>query len=126
MATVAITVGGRSYQIACEDGTEDQVIALAGGIDKQVGELATRVSSASQPLLLVMTALMIASDLEEARAALAEKGAEAAAARQAADGAERERAELADGLIDAAGRIEGLAAALAALRTRDDTGPATG
>lgn len=125
MATVAIMVGGRSYRIACEDGTEDEVIALAGGIDKRVGELATRVSSASQPLLLVMAALMLASDLEDARVALAEKGAEAAAARQAADGAERERAELADGLIDAAGRIEGLAAALAALRARDDTGPAT-
>ncbi len=126
MATVAITVGGRSYQIACEDGTEDQVIALAGGIDKRVGDLATRVSSASRPQLLVMTALMIASDLEEARAALAQKGAEAAAARQTADSAERERVELADGLIDAAGRIEELAAALAALRARDDTGPATG
>ena len=126
MATVAITVGERSYQIACEDGTEDQVIALAGGIDERVGELAVRLRSTNQPLLLVMTALMISADLEETRAALAEKSAEAAAARQAADGAERERAELAEGLIDAAGRIEGLAAALDGLRARDDAGPAAG
>ena len=126
MATIEIAVGGRSYQIACEDGTEDQVAALARGIDERVGNLADRASSAGEPLLLVMAALLTAADLEEARAALTEREAEAAAARQAAEDAERERAELAAGLVDAAGRIEGLAAALASLRARDDAGPVAG
>ena len=126
MATVEIAVGGRSYQIACEDGTEDQVAALARDIDERVGGLAGRAGAAGAPLRLVMAALLIAADLEEARAALAGRDADAAAARQAAEDAERERAELAAGLVDAAGRIEGLAAALAALRARDDAGPAAG
>ena len=66
MGQVAVTINGRSYEVACDDGQEDHLIRLAGYIDKKVAELVTSVGQIGDTRLLVMSALLLADELSEA------------------------------------------------------------
>ena len=116
MGQVAITIRGRNYPIACDDGQEEQVIRLASYLDKRAAELDRTVGVVSEARLLVMVGLLVADELAEAhdelrrlRAALV--GAEAAARKTALDSVERRVAPVLDRLAtkldDIAGRLEG-------------------
>lgn len=65
MGQVAITVNGRSYQIACEDGQEDHLGELGAYIDKRVGDLVASVGQIGDMRLLLMASLLIADELSE-------------------------------------------------------------
>ncbi len=69
MAEVSIMVGGRRYQMACEDGQEDRLRALARRIDEEAQALAGS-GQVSEPRLLLMAALMLADKLDETEQAL--------------------------------------------------------
>ncbi len=71
MVQVAVTINGRSYEVACDDGQEDHLIRLAGYIDKKVAELVTSVGQIGDTRLLVMSTLLLADELSEAYAELA-------------------------------------------------------
>ncbi len=71
MGQVAVTINGRSYEVACDDGQEDHLIRLAGYIDKKVAELVTSVGQIGDTRLLVMSTLLLADELSEAYAELA-------------------------------------------------------
>ena len=66
MAEVTVSVGGRNYAVACGDGQEDRVRALAARIDAEAKSFAAAGPSVSEARLLLMSALMIADKLEEA------------------------------------------------------------
>lgn len=66
MAQVAVTINGRSYEVACDDGQEDHLVRLASYIDKKVAELVTSVGQIGDTRLLVMSALLLADELSEA------------------------------------------------------------
>lgn len=66
MAQVSLTINGRDYQIACDDGQEEHLRDLAEFVDKRLGELAGSVGQVGDARLLVMTSLLIADDLSEA------------------------------------------------------------
>lgn len=66
MATVDVTVGGRPYQLACEDGQERHLAALAAMVDTEARALASQIGVVGEPKLLLMAALMIADKLKEA------------------------------------------------------------
>ncbi len=66
MAQVAVTINGRSYEVACDDGQEDHLVQLASYIDKKVAELVTSVGQIGDTRLLVMSALLLADELSEA------------------------------------------------------------
>lgn len=106
MAEVRVTVNGRDFEVVCGDGEEARLGALADGLAGRVAELAATGGHAGTSHLLVMAALMIAADLDDARAELAEARAGAAAEADA-------RAGHADGVAAAAGRIEAMIGALA-------------
>ena len=74
MAQVSIRINGRSYDIACDDGQEDRIHALAGYVNDRVKEIADAVGQIGEQRLLVMTSLLIADELGSAQEKL-ENGA---------------------------------------------------
>jgi cell division protein ZapA len=66
MSQVVVTVNGRNYQIACDDGQEAHLTRLAAYIDKRVGELVAAVGQVGDARLLVMSSLLIADELSDA------------------------------------------------------------
>jgi len=103
MGQVSVTVNGRSYTIACDDGQEPHVEKLAGYLDARAAKLAAELGRREgDNLILVLTGLMVVDELGDARAALAR--IEAAAA----NGDKDSKATIA-GISALADRIEGLA-----------------
>ena len=108
MGQVSVTVNGRSYTIACDDGQEPHVEKLAGYLDARASKLAAELGRREgDSLILVLAGLMVVDELGDARAALAR--IEAAASNGDADS----KATIA-GISALADRIEGLAERLAA------------
>jgi cell division protein ZapA len=64
-ATVAITIAGRTYEIACEAGQEAMLTSLSQDIDRRARDLLKAVGPVSDTKLLVMVALTMADDLHE-------------------------------------------------------------
>lgn len=133
MAEVQVEVNGRPYVVGCEDGQEGHVRALADGFDAQVREVAGVVGQLGEARLFLMAALMVADEMGDVRARLAQAQGELGRlqsdhARSEArsgprngtgDGAATAEARAAQALDAAARRIETLADALA-----DGSGPA--
>jgi cell division protein ZapA len=71
MGQITVTVNGRRFDITCDDGQERHVETLAGEIDRRVGELAASLGALGDARLLLLAALLITDDLEQARAELA-------------------------------------------------------
>lgn len=65
MAQVDITVNGRSYSVACDDGQEEHLHRLAAYLDKRVGELAASMGQLGDARLLVMAGLLVSDELSE-------------------------------------------------------------
>jgi len=70
MAQVDVTINGRDYQIACDDGQEAHLVQLGEYVDRRVKELATAVGQVGDSRLLVMSSLLIADELAETYAEL--------------------------------------------------------
>lgn len=66
MAQVNVTINGRSYQIACEDGQEAHLTRLGQYVDKRIGELVAAVGQVGDSRLLVMASLLVADELSDA------------------------------------------------------------
>jgi len=116
MAQVAVTIGGRTYRLACNEGEEEHLEALAREVDSKFDTIHKSFGEIGDQRLIVMAALTIADELAEARAQIAVLEAEAGR------GADRERVGRHDAEIQAVAvaqafgdlsqRIEKLAAAL--------------
>ena len=66
MAQVSISVNGRDYQIACEDGEEEHIAYLAQYINHHVDNLVESVGQVGEARLLLMAALVLSDELSEA------------------------------------------------------------
>ena len=66
MAHVNVTINGRQYRMACEEGQEDRLLRLAQNLETRVGELRGRFGEIGDARLTVMAALMIADELGDA------------------------------------------------------------
>ncbi len=108
MAEIQITVNGRGYDVACHDGEEERLRGLARDLDRRVVTLAQSVGQVGDTRLLLMTCLLIADELAEAKAETQRAKAAEAPARRALE--ERLVATL-DRLTQ---RIESIAAELEA------------
>lgn len=123
MAQIDVTINGRNYQIACDDGQEDHLLQLGEYVDRRVKELVAAVGQVGDSRLLVMVSLLIADELAETFAELKNagtKGADEAAASAEASAAIAED-RLAATIEAAALRIEKLAVRLA--ESPPDQGP---
>ena len=104
MASVEVSINGRFYRIACEDGQEPRLIRLAGMVDEKVATLVGQVGQVGDTRLLVMACLLIADEMEDLRhdtggAGAGQPNGDASAA-------------VAEGILGMAERIERIAATL--------------
>ena len=78
MAVVDVTVNGRSYQLACDDGEEEHLANLAAYFDRRVAELTASIGQVGETRLMLMAGLLVADDLSNAMDRLDEmEGADA-------------------------------------------------
>lgn len=103
MAAVDLEIGGRRYQLACRDGGEERLRALGRTIDGKVAEAQRSVGQGSEARALLVAALLLADELDEARAASAAADAEAEAGVAAVERYADRLEALASGLEKAAG-----------------------
>lgn len=109
MAHVSVTINGRQYRMACDDGQEHHLARLAHDLDQRIAHLRTTFGEIGDMRLTVMAALILADDLSEAHKRMHRVEAELnvlQAARAAAGRSESEEAELAAAFNSAAERIE--------------------
>jgi len=67
MAVVNIELRGRTYVITCAEGEEPMVENLAKGLRTRVDQIAARTAGGTDAHLLLLAALDMAHDLEEAK-----------------------------------------------------------
>ncbi len=72
MPKVDISINGRLYAVACDDGQEDRLRDLAGMVDQRVRALAgpSPVGVVGETQILVLAGLMLADELTETQAHL--------------------------------------------------------
>jgi cell division protein ZapA len=65
MGSVNATIAGRQFRLACEDGQEAHLQALAADIDARILDLRKRFGEIGDTRLTVMAALMVADENAE-------------------------------------------------------------
>jgi cell division protein ZapA len=112
MPQVSVTINGRQFRMACEDGEEAHLQKLAADLDQRIGRLRARFGEIGDTRLTVMAALTLADELAETKEKLQRLEPELAALQDAsvvsADRAQTTQAAVAAALNSAAERIEGL------------------
>ena len=66
MASINATIAGRQFRLACEDGQEDHLQALARELDERIEALRKKFGEIGDTRLTVMAALMVSDELSEA------------------------------------------------------------
>ena len=77
MGQALLTITGRTYRISCRDGDEDRISRLGNEIAARAERITGSLGSVPEGQLLVMTALMLADELADARAGIAPPAAAA-------------------------------------------------
>jgi cell division protein ZapA len=110
MPQVSVTINGRQFRMACEDGEEAHLQKLAADLDQRIGRLRARFGEIGDTRLTVMAALTLADELAETKEKLQRLEPELAALQDAsvvsADRAQTTQAAVAAALNAAAERIE--------------------
>ena len=65
MAQVSVTINGRQYRMACEDGQENHLVKLAKNLDDRIVDLRGKFGQIGDARLIVMAAITVADDLAE-------------------------------------------------------------
>jgi cell division protein ZapA len=78
MAHVNVTIAGKTYRMACEEGEEERLTALAARFDRTVEDLRERIGEIGDRRLAVMAGLLVIDDLDEAEQRLEQAEAEVA------------------------------------------------
>ncbi|WP_181706812.1 cell division protein ZapA [Chthonobacter rhizosphaerae] len=121
MAQVTVTIAGKTYRMACDDGQEEHLFGLARRLDETVDQLRGVFGEIGDQRLTVMSAITVLDRLSEAERRLDALAAEADAARaerdQLLDQQAALEARVAETLLTTAGRIEALAEKLAPGKT---------
>ena len=119
MSQVNVTINGRQFRMACEDGEEARLSRLAEELDASIATLRTRFGEIGDTRLTVMAAIMVADELADVRRRLKAAESELAALRDAralmAERANEREASVATALDEAAASIERLTAELTGL-----------
>ena len=113
MAQVTVNIAGRPFRMACNDGEEPHIEALAQQVEAKIADLRTAFGEIGDHRLTVMAAIFFADELSDVKQRMAKLEAEMAAIKAAqTDTGESNAAltqALASALETAAVRIEGVA-----------------
>ena len=110
MSQVNVTINGRQFRMACEDGEEEHLLELAADLDQRIARLRARFGEIGDTRLTVMAALTLADELSETKRKLERVEPELATLQDAsvvsADRHQATQAAVAAALNAAAERIE--------------------
>ena len=107
MAGIDLVIAGRRHELACRDGEEPHLRAIAAMVDAKATDAARAMGGMSEARQMLFAALMLADELDEARATAARD----AAVAPAPPGPDQATAALIERLAE---RIERLSATIAA------------
>ncbi len=68
MAEISITINGRNYGIACDDGQEKRVQELGRYVDMRLREIARAGAATNESHLLVLTTIILADEIADMKA----------------------------------------------------------
>lgn len=119
MAQVNVTIAGKSFRMACDDGQEPHLIGLAQRVNAVIDRLRERFGEIGDQRLTVMAAITMADQSSETERRLKDLEAEVVALREAGLSASAERAQHETGVAEA---IEAIAARLETIAYRLNTG----
>jgi cell division protein ZapA len=110
MAQVMVTINGRQFRMACEDGQESHLQRLATEFDRRIEQLRKSFGEIGDTRLTVMAALTVADELGETGVRLRRMEQELAALQEArvgsAEHAKATQAAIVAAFNSAAERIE--------------------
>ena len=116
MSHVNVTINGRQYRMACEEGQESRLLRLAENLETRVVSLRGKFGEIGDQRLTVMAALTVADELVDAGARIRALEEEIIALREvrvtASDRARATQTAVANALNSASDRIEKMAHAL--------------
>jgi cell division protein ZapA len=110
MSHISVTINGRQYRMACEEGQEVRLLKLAENLESRIGSLRGKFGEIGDARLTVMAALTVCDELMDANHRISSLEEELGALRDVrVAAAERSRATqlaVANALNAAAERIE--------------------
>jgi cell division protein ZapA len=113
MSSVNVTINGRQFRMACEDGQESHLMQLAHELDARIEKLRTNFGEIGDNRLIVMAALTVADELAEATNKLRRLEEELAALQDArvsmVDRSKATQAAVVAAFTSAAERLEAVA-----------------
>lgn len=120
MAQVTVTIDGKQYRMACDEGQEEHLMELAARFDRYVLHLKGSFGEIGDQRLTVMAGIMVMDELNELQKRVRGMESEVATLRKTRDDAlvkaDKNDAALTGALSTLAERMEGLAARLNAER----------
>jgi cell division protein ZapA len=110
MNHINVTINGRQYRMACEEGQEARLVKLADELESRIGSLRGKFGEIGDGRLTVMAALTVCDELLDATSRIRDLERELEALRgvrvAAADRAKATQIAVANALNAAADRIE--------------------
>ncbi|WP_376710639.1 cell division protein ZapA [Pseudochrobactrum lubricantis] len=117
MATVTVTIDGKAYRMACDEGQEEHLSGLADRFDQYVMHLKGSFGEIGDLRLTVMAGIMVMDELSELQKRLQGLENEAETLRRSRDDAlsraDKSDSALTQAVARAAHQIEGLAKKIA-------------
>ena len=111
MPHVSVTIAGRAYRMACDEGQEEHLISLAERFDRYVNHLKESFGEIGDQRLTVMAGIMVMDELAELQKRVKGMEAEVSTLRKTRD----------DALLKADKNDAALTGALGALAERMET-----
>jgi cell division protein ZapA len=116
MAHVSVSIAGRAYRMACDEGQEEHLLELGRQLDAKIDQLRSSFGEIGDMRLSVMAGIMIADELSETQRRVNSLQHDLDELRSARAGAmqreEQTQARVTQALTDAAVRVEKLVDAL--------------
>ncbi|MGR6468020.1 cell division protein ZapA [Rhizobium sp. PAMB 3182] len=116
MAQVTVTIDGKAYRMACEEGQEEHLTGLAGKFDRYVSHLRDQFGEIGDLRLTVMAGIMVMDELSEVSRRLEKLEAESLSLKSVRETAlaetARSEAALAEAIVEITSQINGLTSRL--------------
>ncbi|MDH7792742.1 cell division protein ZapA [Ochrobactrum sp. AN78] len=117
MATVTVTIDGKAYRMACDEGQEEHLSGLADRFDQYVTHLKSSFGEIGDLRLTVMAGIMVMDELAETQKRIKGLEAEIETLRRSRDealtSADKNDAAITGLLSDVAARLEQVASRIA-------------
>ncbi|OLP61077.1 cell division protein ZapA [Xaviernesmea oryzae] len=105
MAQVTVTIDGKAYRMACEEGQEDHLTDLASRFDRYVSHLKAQFGEIGDLRITVMAGIMVTDELSEVGRRLAALEREVEELKRQREEATNSQARIEQALASALGEV---------------------